>query len=151
MLCQVQVTLLSQHRYLHTVYVLLCGVHGCVCACIRVCVCVWVCLIIPYTLQGSRIHSHSDNEGETSNALKSFLLFFHPSCCIRLLSFPSHPTYFQSRFCLCLPLFCVCVFSLSFTPTFFFYFFVFSSELSAPTCHHCFSFVYLYVCVADIT
>lgn len=80
------------------------SVHLCLCLCICnvVCACLCVgglCLIIPYSLWGRRIHSRSDNEGETSNALKSFLLFFHPSCCIRLLSPLIRPSsfFFQRR------------------------------------------------------
>lgn len=52
----------------------------CICLCVGVCMCTWLCLIIPHSLCGNTIHSHSDNEPETSDAPKSFLHFFYPSC-----------------------------------------------------------------------
>lgn len=72
----------------------------CLCVFVKLCACVLVvggglCLIIPYSLRGSRIHSRSDNEGETSNALKSFLL----SSILPVASgcFPFFLAFFQRR------------------------------------------------------
>lgn len=68
----------SAHLYCTCILFVCVGVGVGVFMCM--CTSTWLCLIIPHSHCGNTTHSHSDNERETSNALKSFLHFFYPSC-----------------------------------------------------------------------
>lgn len=79
---------------------------------IRRCICVYVCVFVMWRARvcvwgGCVWLSLTASEGagfilalimreRLANALKSFLLFFHPSCCIRLLSPLIRPFFFFS-------------------------------------------------------